>query len=121
MLQAAVARHSHELSTSSVSVAQLMDCEGRLGSRVGALSEDIEQRLSDVVMHACKAAAQQGQGQYEALRDRLQSEIAALSAQVCPRHSCEFLLYCSIATITFKQQLSIKDSQKLSSCPTWLP
>jgi hypothetical protein len=67
---------------SCVSVAQLKDCEGRIGSRLGALSEDVEQRLSDAVMHACKAAAQQGQGQYESLRDRLQGEIVALSAQV---------------------------------------
>lgn len=77
-----MAQHARELETSCASTAQLRDCEARLCSRLGALTQEVEGRLTEAATHFCRAAAQQGQGQYESLRDRLHADLADLHTQV---------------------------------------
>ena len=84
-------RHGAELAHSCATAAQVKDCEGRLTSRVTAVSHNLEERLSDAATLVTKATLQQSQDKFEALRDRVLSSVSGLEAQV---------LLCCLATTT---------------------
>jgi hypothetical protein len=81
-MQVTISKHSAELAGACATTAQLKDCEGRLVNRMASLGQGLEERVSNAATLVTKAALHQGQGKFEALRDRVLGGVSDLQDQV---------------------------------------
>ena len=82
-MQGIARKHTAELESACASTAQVKDCEARFAHRLATLGQGLEDRISDAAAMLSKTALQQGQGKFEALRDRMLSSLGGLQDQVC--------------------------------------